>query len=664
MMELKFCKETEIPRSQGSLQERMFGGYYKFSTQSTVVYDTYCLLDLGSKLMRLNVVCDRIFHRDGRIAVLSGSRLDVYTDLAMEKTVDVSGHENICDFLPSLMECIESISNDRWIFCVSDNLLEVSSTTVQFNGKAHANEIHEDGCRYFVAWKGDVAILGNNKSLSFMYFYCREKVEAEEYSPLCLRTDIDTFDPIPVDDIKFSGGRLLMMDVDIVTSYTIHGVELPEGVPDKKVVDYFIKDGHIVEGNDAHGSSYSNKDDLIVSGGLFENKVLSSGMGVFEKNGMHEKPCAGSVGVSRAQKSTGLNALQSLSESSMLGESANAFPSLDSLEKACQSSAGYLSSVSTLSKTSSKNDCSVSLGPEQKNLEKLSDLEQLEKSIARRIEKLKSSLQSIVKRPNPTEAFKFVESKYDLGELYSCIFNNQIEEYEQSLSSMIVRLNNLKSIDIANVRESIRYFDSKIFENRSCRRPVVYSDPLCPRLGQVMRLSNPVADLIEGLKIIEIQEPPKHVKFECSGPKSDSMPNSSMQAKTEGGDKVKDLRDGQLQSVPPQHQEGNSNIGQSGPCPSFLSHASFPSQSVSQNTQGDSITLFGSSTDPGISFKVSDTTSLFNSLISNPDALRADGIKGTLPELSTATDAQNVSQGTNQPVSAFNRLAGTRRLFQ
>lgn len=689
MRELKFRKELEAPRCKNVPQKRMFDGYYKFSTQSTVVYDTHCLLDLGNEIMKLNIVCDRIFYRDGRIAVLDGTKLDIYADLSIEKSMDVTGHKNICDFLPSLEDKVGAISDEQWIFCVDDDLLSVTSGSVEFNGRSYVNEIHEDQCRYFVAWKGDVAILGNSKSLSFMYFYCKEQIDAEEYSPLCLRTDKDTFDPIPVDDIKFSGDRLLMMDTDTVTSYTIYDIELPKDTPDKRIVEYTIKDGHIVaEAGKADG------DKLFAADSENETKPSDNkSSAALRKDSTISQDKLSSSGVnssriSQTQEASSPKTPQGpVRPDAIDGGRRETFPSLSSLgsvsqaPQASQSNASvkatsFLSSKPGSSIASADGDSSTTLKSEVTEGSKHSsllnprnpELEQFEKSVVDRVDKLKNSLQNVLREPKPVTTLKFIESKYCLDELYNCIFNNQVEEYEQALSSMIVRLETLRAIDLVNVQESMRFFDSKIFENKSFRRPATYTDPLCSRFGEVMRLSNPVTDLVEGFKVIATQGSlVKQVSFESSHTKPGSRPDPAASNAPEGGKVFGDQPSpldqeskSQESSITPEADQVSS-LGSAAP-----SSTLFTNQPLFQDhIPGATVASFGGSLGTANPFKISDTTSLFNSLASNSNALKTDTIKNVSPAPSaTVETAPGRGQDSTQPVSAFNRLAGTRKLFQ
>ena len=184
MEEIKFKYAREEPVSpQGSL-ECMFGGPYKFSTQSTVVADSYVLVNTGKALVRIEMECDKAFYRNGSFCAVSGTEMTCYTDWKLTGTRELGASVAfIDDFMTpeNLSKVLEKPTHEgvQGYFTPNDSLVEVHSTKIVFAGQEYPNTISSPGATYFLAHATNVAVLGNTQSSDFLYFLCGKLVETE-----------------------------------------------------------------------------------------------------------------------------------------------------------------------------------------------------------------------------------------------------------------------------------------------------------------------------------------------------------------------------------------------------------------------------------------------------------------------------------------------------
>lgn len=626
MRELKFHKESECQRLATPSGGDMYSGRFKFATQNTAVYDKYCFVENSSEVMKIYVECDRAFARKGQLAILRNSKLEVFENNQLVKTIPVGRSSNIRDFLVNFEEDLEKVEDSSDVFIVDSKEMVVDEERILFGGREYPNGIHEPGCRYFVAWSGKVAVLGNSKSFSFVYFYDGEMAEAEEYSPLSVRTDEESLDSVPLVDMKFWKGRLLLIDEDVVSVFSIAGFpKAPEA--DKVVAEYNIKNGMLVR---SEVSSMVLDEEPV--------KLLEPG------NGLLLEAHPGS-------KASGIGGVGSL-----------------------QSALGSLPGTST---------------------ERADDeIEKLDAEFMQRMEAVKRSFSGLRKKRVEPRCMVLIPSKFDFEGLYSLIFHCHIREYEDALSNMILRVENLQTISESSVLASIKYFDSKISQRGTARVPAKYQSPLCVELGASLKVSSPLGDLLEGIRVLGVHEQSTPAKPESGniqsgggrdtqsgsepaskapgqGPATSSGQNRHMDNGLSGTDSGMPADAGQrvtLASDPGRHASAgfdtpDSRVPKAANAPSI----SIPFGANIKDSGGlatpasqQGAPLFSNAQQSiNSDLFVRDTSSLFSNIASSSLHVPNTHVE----DVSTAPDPSQSNAGS-APVSAFNRLAGSRRLFK
>ncbi|ELA42947.1 uncharacterized protein VICG_00262 [Vittaforma corneae ATCC 50505] len=666
MKELKFHKESECQRLKVPNKDNIYSGYFKFATQNTAVYDGYCFVESRNEIMKICVECDKVFAKKDQIAILRSSKLEIFKNNQLVKTIQIKGSSNIRDFLLNFEEDLGRVEDSSDIFMVDDKEMAINKQRILFDGNEYPNEIYEPGCRHFVAWRDKVAVVGNSKSFNFVYFYNGEMAEAEEYSPLSVRTDEDSLDSVPLVDIKFWRDKLLLIDEAFINVFAMSGLEKVSET-DKAVVEYSIKDGKLIQSE--------------ISGMILDKEPLK-----LLEPGNELLP-----GAISGPKISSINNVASTS--------------------ACENQkTGNYNATEPLLSTSNDHlnmptECTRKNGlvPEKLDANRADEeARQLDIEFTQRITSIKNSFSQLQKKTAAPRCMVLVPSRFDFEGLYNLIFHNHTKEYEDVLSNMIFQIESLQSISESNISESIKYFDSKIFQKKSVKIPVKYHDPLCAKLNTCLKVSNPFDDLFEGIKVLNVQESNVFPKFEPKDAQAESAQNKDTPnehgAKAEVASKILDQQpavsadqnkpiDGTFTGVgqnAPSANDLNSqagvnprkpassviNVGNAGPRTASLSNSqpiSIPfgasirdsSRFVAPANQ-PSVSLFNN-TQQGVNSNlfVRDTSSLFSDIAST--SLNMSGTN--TQNASTAMNPAQDETGSTH-VSAFNRLAGSRRLFK
>lgn len=681
MKELKFHKKEEIQRSENPNVKSIYSGHFKFITQNTAVYEDFCLIKKKDEIMKINTKCDKIFSRNNQIAILKNGKIDIFENEKLLKTFNVEKSTNIHDFLIDFENDIKEIDDSSDIFIVNNLKMVVTKDKVIFNGKEHINSIHESDCVYFVAWLDKIAILGNSKSYDFMYFYDGELALVEEYSPLTVRTDEESLDSIPSINIKFWGNYLYLIDQDIINIFTVSEYE-PVDISDIKVVEYDIKDDEIVMIN-----QQNDVDELKILTESVQNQ-LTSGSTLKNDFGRLLEPAPELLDKPKEDEK------ESFSFTSTLKSS---------LDKKDLQSTTFNNQSST---TSNKSifDQSNKVNSNSSDTKMDLEIKKIDDEFNSRMNILKSSFKEIKNKKIDSTNLTLIPSKFDLDGTYNLIFNNRISDYEDVLSNMIFQIENLETISEVNILESIKFFNSKIFQKKTIKKPVEYTDPLCLQLGESLTISNPVDDLLEGIKILKIKEFGNKINFESKKPENINLSVVEPDVDTKTNNKplpsVSSSVPQTIITLPqvntPLSSMNNSDLSQSNtsiqpnninlpsvntPLPqnntpvlstaSKLPNTPFKQPDLSQislpfgagiaNTQPSS-NLFNSSVNN--QHFVSDTTSLFSNIASNSLNLPNSPQNNVSSNQQQGNTNPPTNESSNTPVSAFNRLAGSRKLFQ
>lgn len=731
MKDLKFIKKEETQISKSFDKTNIFTGPHKFSTQTTCVYDSFALVLTETEIMKIKTKCEKIFYNNKKIGILSSKKLAIYENNLLINTLDLVNDSNILDF-PLDQNLI--IDTDV-IFMVKNEKLLVSPTTITLNGNSYNNEIHDDNCNYFLAYYDNVAVLGNDKSLSFMYFLNGKIQEVDEYKPLSLRFDEESFDSVYLTDLKFFGSDLMLIDSEIVSHYDIEGLETAHLSLELK--EYEINENKIVPvsctGNEVNevinSVSESNKEneqaDLKIADSDFEALSANEAANLQELTGKEDLKDAIVEPALNPEVKSGINSTTSnifdlnkvKNESSNifdLGKNKTPFETSSAFNKSAATpiakNSGESSSIfnfsnsmstmkSDLNKPEIKNNSSSSApsafdfgksdfkssfaAPNSTiikdntkssptNLPAIHDLNKTPSSLFNnkekeidpailkfdldnlaRITKLSSQFKSIESKFRPIPSLDFSPSSFDIDGLYNLIFHNQFVEYEEALSSMIVQAEQLQSVDSNNIKESIKFFDMKIFEKRAFKRPAKYNNPLCSRFSEVVSISNPVDDIIQGIKVLQVND--QNSKITISSSKPLEISNKDKIVETPAPIALNVPLAVQNTPKPP----ATFNLTQVPPAP--LSVPQVPVQQFNQNATRPS-PLFANPTNVSNSFVVNDTSSLFSSLASNPMA--GDLSRNYSAPSINPTPAPGPTDAPATGGSAFNRLAGSRKLFQ
>lgn len=703
---LKFSRQEEIKRNDKFDKANILKGPFKFSTQTTFLYDSFALVLTETEIMKIKVECDKIFYRKGKVGILKDNKLDVFENNIYTSTVFIPKHSAIFDFPFENQIEVDNLSENDSFFLVKEQAMVISPKKIVFNGKSFVNDIHVDDSRYFVAYYDDIAIVGNDKSLNFIYFRNGELTDVDDLYPLSLRFDEETFDSIYLTDMKFLGSDLFLVDADVVTHFTVENLSIQN--LDTSIAEYEIKENQIVPLlsdeflqskesieikndylNKADGFKIKNDEDLANSGN--DSSIQDEDITMKESNEEikpSEKAIDSTFNCEETQKLPEFitSSKETSKPNPMSNMNSNFSKSLNSLT----SSSSIFSSrpidnesKSSLPKQFSDTQASQFFKPVEtvkKDVPQVPKKPDVDPEIMKYDSETTLRINKLIKS---FKNFKFVEteftnievipSTFDLDGLYNLIFNNSFDDYEEALSSMIVKAEQLKALDSNNIRESIKFFNSKIFEKRAFKKPARYSDPLCSRFNKILSISNPVNDILDSIKFLNIKDQNQNIKI--SDEKTSFKPkvennipqttlteniekpstnNNQLEANTTFGISTKNTS---ADNFNPQPQSSQTSFGFS----SKPAESSLNSFNPDLNSKPS---LFGSN--PGISnnFVVQNTSSLFNNLTSNITPNNLNSSSGILPSTINPQSQFPPSNSAPSTGSAFNRLAGSRKLFQ
>lgn len=709
MINLKFLRQEEVKKSNSFDKNNILRGPYKFSTQTTYVYGSFALVLLQNEIMKINLECDRIFHSNGKIGILKKGKLDIFHDNNHVKSLEDPKLSNVYDFPFDDQFDLASLNEEDFVFRIHDKTMIISPQTIKYNGKSFNNEIHIENCTYFVAYYENIAIIGNNKSLNFIYFVNDELKEVDDSYPLSLRIDNETFDSILLTDIKFFGSDLFLIDSEVISHYTVE--ELDSVHPEINIVEYEIKDNKIlpISGKNENQEDKATEEPVKINNinaipeeklkiEMFNPQLVSNEISDKRPADRNESSSSKSESTNDLPFTTfnketepkklndkplmpSFNSMASLSEiKSTLSNSLETPYKNSSVTP--KSSTVNLSSTSSLFSSINSSSTSINtIAPQVKlsdtstiNTQKKDEIDpalsKFDLDTTTRIKKLINSYKSFKSKPSDIPTLEVLSSVFDIDGLYNLIFNNRLSDYEEALSSMIIKAEQIKALEISNIKESIKFFDSRIFEKRSFLKPAKYSDPLCSRFNDVVSISNPVDDILKGIKIFQIDNQNSKPNFlESKAPQDTNAFTNELKDNIIKNSNDKDPTPNNTQSMKPLSSSSN---------PSFCTN-SLPQMNTQSNINNyaqptpiiqpksnDSL-LFGNKGNVSNNFVVQDTSSLFNNLASNsssaifpqqPQPNDASSFKLNIPP---ATPNTNNPQPTG---SAFNRLAGSRRLFQ
>lgn len=723
MDKLIFKKEKEIEIPERPDYKNIFSGKFTFATQNTAVYQEFSLINTGTEIMKINTSCDRIFFRDNKIAILNEQVLTVYEEMKEVKKITLPGSHNLRDlFLTDLEKKEEDkevcfIDDDTDIFLIEDSEMVVNKENVVFKGKVHKNEIHEPDSEYFVAWKNNIAILGNSKSLNFMYFEDDDLVEPDDYYRVSLRIDEDLFEPIYLKDLKFWNNKLLAIDDKMFTIFSFNKITAEEN--ELTLVEYKIEDDSIIEvkreasNTDEVKELIKENEDLskAIENSVKENQKLSKSIDELMKEEEKTTKSDGSL----LKKDDLLSKVSDFSfkdEKSPIKSTGDLFKTTSLLEKNKESDLKPINfdSIKSLQEEkpptksifSNKGADAISLSDLNKSLEKKSspetpikkvekskeekEMEDFDKTFCSRIEALKSVFSKVGKTKSKLQDLVFTPSNFNFESIYNTIFHNKIEDYESILSSMIMKIENMQVLSEKNIQECIKYFDSKIFSKKDHCFPVLYKDPLCSRMNEVLQIKDPFDDILEGIKFLDVQKKPQKVEFVQSSNTDSKFETSAikknpMSFSTQNDDKIKSDDKNNI----PENSFSKTQVNQEDPLnrndlltqttasssnpPSFFTTPlpANPNNPLSGNQLENQLPkpVFSNDQQTGALFN-NPIQNINNSIFSNDSSSIFNNITANSSQsLFTATNpAANNQQKDDNSMSAFNRLAGSRRLFQ
>lgn len=619
--ELKFIIQKKEAKD---FNFKMYNGNYKFSTQSTTLYEEYCLVNLKDHIMKLKVNCQKMFYANEKLGILNNGEISIYCPkddhFEYKEKLNVRSHNNINDLWSGIEDDIKKYDSKTWFFSVNNEPLIVKEDEIFLGGVRFRNEIYQANCKYFVAYIDSIVILGNDISLNFMYFKNKQLAIIDEENSIFCRMNED-FMTIELKDLKFYDDKVLAMDSEKTSVFVLAGYERCE-MDIKKVIEYEIIGNNIVMVDKKNDSIISD----IEGNHSWSNKNVFKGSNssVFSLNDSTK-----SINISEQDKpkSSGPFSIENTLRNSNLSES-----------KTVQDEGKY---------TKLQNK----------------ELEMLAKKLTLKIDHLKVSFQNLSRKKALIPELGFVPSKYDLSELYFAINNNKMENFEEILSSMILRMENVQVIDENNLEECRKYFDLKILSSHNIKRPVNYSGPLISKFKQSLSLESPVRNFIENFKIIKIGEPlstnidfNKNEKLLLSSTEERGKTFSENMKYTEN---IGQSNTGNLNSEIKNHI-ATSNFA--------VSNATVNSrEDASQNNSGGPFASAKAFDFPMFknegnnTSQMKNTGSLFDSVVNS--SLRTDLVRD-ISLNSTNNQSQNQDSNKSQTFSAFNRFAGSKNIFK
>ncbi|KAI5148229.1 hypothetical protein ENBRE01_0189 [Enteropsectra breve] len=233
--ELKFTMLDE------DVENSFYKGDYKFSTQTTVVYDEYFLVHDGDSILKIQASVDKAFYHNKDIAILRGGELTVYSpkeghaSFAEIQNYSIESPDNLNDLFES--NTLSSLNKNYSYYRAGKTALKISDEKIIVGNQEFVNKLGSNCC--FVAYLKNIIVIGSALSPEFMYFLDGEEMELEEMECLSLPMD-DDFEPMKLLDLKFVN-NVLMIKCDQKTVYfTVKGIRTNTQKPGTKT---YVVDG-------------------------------------------------------------------------------------------------------------------------------------------------------------------------------------------------------------------------------------------------------------------------------------------------------------------------------------------------------------------------------------------------------------------------------------
>lgn len=696
MKELKFLfeKEEDIPTEPRL--PNIFSGNYKFSTQNTAVYDTFALVETENEILRLETACDKVFYRDGQIALLQDGKLDVYENMEYAKSMSFGGNTAaLNDLLPDnlLQEYVggENAQN-VFYFMAGGDLLKITEDTISFHGKEIRNTINESDSEYFVAHRDGVTVIGNSKGYEFVYFLGEKHIEPEECNSLSLRID-EELDMVGARDAKFHNNYLILKDKEKNMYYRLEGLDRSSS---KKLYDCEITNGVITKREAEAGSegpetqNNGRKGDSLFGGqepSFLESRLEStSSKDVVSSGGGDTKSKDPSLfDFTNIKNSTDTTKSEhhgvSINNEKLISNVFNKSSfdvkndSLAICSKSDQTGGESASSGAGNAPDSSAENADREDGAGGFSEEQRKHIRELKDAFEKRLHGLKNRYRGLASASShDIPLFKMEECSIDCSKLYSRVFHSKIESYNRVLSNMIANMELYVSTDVENINQGIRYIDSKILERHRIRPFVKYTSPLACKPESAKYVDERMDMLIESMRIINVSQkegtaagkalPSLRSGTGATDGEKASVFGGSQDAKDQERPNAADDRDVGFKSKNAGPSVANEAKGRAPdtPGPSFSVAHPGPSSQPAFGCSGvkpDSLPFSPASTSQQPLFnnapvdnpmRVSDTTNLFN---------RLSSAGSTVFDSTSEPDAQESPSG-----SAFSRLAGSRKMFK
>ncbi|KAI4291715.1 hypothetical protein PAPHI01_0989 [Pancytospora philotis] len=708
MEDLKFVYQREEEVPAGPELPNIFSGRYKFATQTTAVYDACAFVRTGARMLQLPVKCVKAFAHGSRIGIVYEDRAEIYADGKLEKSID--GPVSDTEFYATLFEGAQGgpLATDGLLYASSYDagkaVVCVYKDSVRVGSDKHVNSIHADGAEYFVAYCGDVLVVGNNMSDTFLYFVGGQQAWPEECDSPALCTD-DDCNIVFADDAKFHGGVLLLRNAGKNCYYELEGAKEPAA---ETIIECELTDGEIVEKGPVAFSAEAGIGDVSIAdinmalpaeeadpeavpmlvadaappsfASLMKQAGLQTDSGTDSEFGTgkleeHSPPKplpkpeskndvmltkVGGFSFGSLKPLTNPSAAAPSASGSAKSERSTAKPATSEAGGATESLFEGVQTPSSVKAPSSSKAPAAAQDDDMKDgmsREQKRNIEALRQDLQGRMQALNESY-SRMGASHRTEIPKLelIVPSLDCAQAYNAVHNSTVAGFNTVLTQMISKLQILRAFDSRNVSESIRFFDARILDKTACMPCVHYQSALAPRVPSAgRRAPNDYDALLESVKLISVSkvserrpEEPKAASSARAGPSSISTPAAGSTAAPPS----KAVPPAASFSAPPP-----SNAPNPTPAQPAASNASFgtavPNLFAVKPSEAPAQQLFNSA-QFAHPMRVSDTTSLFNNLSqSGPSGFNAPQQPSPGPQ-----DNAGAAGG-----SAFSRLAGSRRMF-
>lgn len=389
------------------------------------------------------------------------------------------------------------------------------------NKKVCENEIQSEKYLgiFFVMDDQEIIVLTAVDTDTFLYFRNDEKIELEEKDILALGFD-DKFEAEYLEDMFYFNNKVMLKDKSKLTIFNIKKDDtVVEDIESDKYeiievdADKVIREKDLEKNETATQSNIfadmlkKNEDKNIFSFESTENKKQKEEektqqnktqvKNIFEE----DKNVADMGGLSMLNENKNTSTKQNLPEKKNIFESKKEIAKLDAeIENK--------KDVLTDKLLKLKMD-------ENNNLSKLIEINDLLEKDVTEVKRMCNDVNITTNNTiEPTE-FEIDDGYFDLSKLYNKIFNSDAENsVNETLKSMLVKLNEFNKLDISEITQTIKYFDKKIQESKI-------------RKGSKSRFKNIIVggnivvestakkynNIIEGISVMEVKQE-KIVKVE------------------------------------------------------------------------------------------------------------------------------------------------------